>query len=103
MESTGSDPENEAAEAAVAPAAIAERIAKYRMADLSIAVRDEHGRPLPEAAVSIKQTRHAFLFGSNIFGLRPADASAAQKQYQERFVALLNFATLPFYWGSFEP
>jgi endo-1,4-beta-xylanase len=35
--------------------------------------------------------------------LDPADTSAPQIAYQERFAALWNFATLPFYWGSYEP
>ena len=28
--------------------------------------------------------------------------SGLQRAYQERFADLLNYATLPFYWGSYE-
>ncbi len=42
--------------------------------------------------------REGFLFGCNAFGY-PGHG----EQYARRFSELLNFATLPFYWASFEP
>jgi GH35 family endo-1,4-beta-xylanase len=57
---------------------------------------------LKDAVLIVKQTRHAFLFGCNIFLLDPRDSSAAQKTYQVRFTSLFSYATLPFYWGAFE-
>jgi len=103
VQDMGPDPEMIAAEAAVEPAAIAQRIQQYRMADLTVAVFDAQGHLAPDATVSITQTRHSFLFGCNIFGLSPPDTRADQTLYQQRFAALFNYATLPFYWGSFEP
>ena len=102
LQSSGIDPAIVHAQAAVQPAATQSRIRRYRMADLTVIVRDARGRPVPHAAVSVRQTRHAFLFGCNIFGLDPNDHSPAQSAYQSRFEALFNYATLPFYWGSFE-
>ncbi len=102
LQSFGIDPAIARAEAAVQPAATQARIRRYRMAGLTVLVRDIHGRPVPHAVVSVRQTRHAFLFGGNIFGLDPADRSPAQVAYQNRFAGLFNYATLPFYWGSFE-
>jgi GH35 family endo-1,4-beta-xylanase len=78
------------------------RIEKHRKGDVTVLV-ESGGRPLKGAKVEIAQTRHAFLFGCNIFVLKPEDPGDAQKQYQERYKALLNYATLPFYWGSYEP
>lgn len=78
-----------------------ERIEKHRKGDASVLV-ESGGRPVRGARVRIAQTRHAFLFGCNIFMLRPEDSSDAQRAYQERFRELLNYATLPFYWGSYE-
>ncbi|MCX7008681.1 MAG: endo-1,4-beta-xylanase, partial [Kiritimatiellaeota bacterium] len=72
------------------------------MADLQIEVRDAAGQPVPGATLRIEQQRHAFLFGANIFELKPGDASPGQRAYREKFAALLNYATLPFYWGAFE-
>jgi len=79
-----------------------ERIERYRMGALVVRVVDRRGRPVEGASVRVEQTRHAFLFGSNIFRLDPRDASPQQLTYQRRFAALFNYATLPFYWGAFE-
>jgi GH35 family endo-1,4-beta-xylanase len=57
---------------------------------------------LKDALVTVEQTRHAFLFGCNIFLLDATDSSIAQEAYRDRFSALFNYATLPFYWGAFE-
>ncbi len=99
----GSDPATAEAQAALTPAAIQARIRKYRMGLLTVRVVGPSGRPVPNAQVQITQTRHAFLFGCNAFGYNPADPSPSQKAYQNQFAALFNYATLPFYWGTFEP
>ena len=81
------------------------RIEKHRQADAAVAVLDAAGQPVPNARVEIRQSRHAFLFGCNAFGLgwdRVGDETQ-RRLYGERFAELLNFATLPFYWWSYEP
>ncbi len=82
--------------------AIQARIREHRTADLEVTVVDAGGEPVPGAKVTVRQVRHAFLFGANAFPLKPGDASEKQRAYQARFTDLLNFATLAFYWGSFE-
>ena len=91
-----------ALEAALTPAAMAARIERYRQGPLTVIVQDAQGHAVANAAVHVAQTRHSFLFGCNIFLLKPDDTAPIQKAYQEQFVALFNYATLPFYWGSFE-
>ena len=103
LEDEGPDPIALKAREAVDPAAVEKRILQNRTGMLKVVVRDAAGKPVKGASVRVRQTKHAFLFGSNIFVLDPSDTSEAQRLYQERFKALLNFATLPFYWGSFEP
>lgn len=98
----GEDPALAGAKAALRPAAVRARIEKYRRGTLTVRVVDGKGRPVPGASVRLAQTRHAFLFGCNFFGLNPADPSPAQKAYQTEFTGLFNYATLPFYWGAFE-
>jgi endo-1,4-beta-xylanase len=78
------------------------RIQKHRTADVTLTVTGLDGRPLVNAAVTVEQVRHKFLFGCNAFGVKPQDTSETQKAYQDRFAALLNYATLPFYWGNYE-
>lgn len=85
------------------------RIEKHRKADATVMVL-AGGKPVPGAEVTIEQTRHAFLFGSNIFcwgtdedRLRPGMDPKLQAAYRKRFADLLNYATLPFYWARYEP
>ncbi len=78
------------------------RIEKHRKADATVVVLDAAGNPLPEAKVTVEQTRHAFLFGSNIFLWGKCSDEKSEAAYRQRFDDLLNFATLPFYWPAYE-
>lgn len=78
------------------------RIHKYRMSDAVIRVLDAKGNPVPAARVEIRQTRHAFLFGSNIFQWDGLPTPELESAYRKQFADLLNYATLPFYWASYE-
>lgn len=80
------------------------RIERYRMGEVVLRVIGPAGQPIPAGRrARIEQTRHKFLFGSNIFmlgkGRRPAEDAA----YKNYFANLLNYATLPFYWWEYEP
>ena len=80
-----------------------ERIERHRKADAEIVVRTAKGRPVRGASVQVEQIQHEFLFGSNFFLFeRVADADL-MRAYEQRFAALWNEATLPFYWTGFEP
>ncbi len=78
------------------------RIERIRKADVTVRVVDRQGRPLAGVQVDVEQTRHAFLFGCNIFPLFNYQGEQHRK-YAEQFAALLNYATLAFYWGAYEP
>jgi len=79
------------------------RIDMHRKGNAVLRVSGPDGKPLAGGLdVKIEQKRHKFLFGCNIFKLqkcRTADDNAAYEKY---FDELLNFATLPFYWWSYE-
>ena len=79
------------------------RIEKHRKADATISVVDATGKPVPGAKITVEQTRHAFLFGSNIFKWGRCGDEELEAAYRTRFAGLLNYATLPFYWASYEP
>jgi len=79
------------------------RIEKHRKADATISVVDAAGKPVRGAKITVEQTRHAFLFGSNIFQWGRCGDDALEAAYRKRFAELLNYATLPFYWASYEP
>lgn len=79
-----------------------DRIQKHRMGDVVVNVTDSLGEPVADAEITVQQKNHAFLFGCNIFMLGRYDDDEKDEAYEELFSALLNYATLPFYWGGFE-
>jgi GH35 family endo-1,4-beta-xylanase len=79
-----------------------QRIERYRKADATIQVIDQNG-PISGAQVSVQQTRHAFLFGCNIFAWGRVGDERLEAEYRRQFAEVFNFATLPFYWPSYEP
>jgi hypothetical protein len=72
------------------------RIEKHRMADAGVVVVDADGRPAGGIEIKIKQTQHAFLFGSNVYGWGRQADEKTEAAYRTRFAELLNYATLPF-------
>jgi GH35 family endo-1,4-beta-xylanase len=103
VENLGPDPKAAAALAALEPAAVDARILKIRTGDMRVVVRGAGGKPVPGADVRVEMTRSDFLFGCGIFQLDPHNTGPLQIAYQKEFTDLFNYATLPFYWGSFEP
>lgn len=85
-------------------------IRKVRSADVTVSLRDSQGRPVANEDVVVAQRSHRFLFGCNGFEavplangeLSPAATEAAQASLA-KWLDLFNVATLPFYWGRFEP
>jgi GH35 family endo-1,4-beta-xylanase len=77
------------------------RIEQHRKTDATVVVTDGAGRPVAGTEVAVEQTRHAFLFGCNIFGWSSGEERGAA-EYRQRFAEVFNFATLPFYWWSYE-
>ena len=84
-------------------AGAAARIEEHRKADGRVTVLDGRDRPVEGARVVIEQQRHAFLFGCNIFKWDTLPSAELEAAYRARFVDLFNYATLPFYWPTYEP
>lgn len=69
------------------------------------------GRPLANRDVVVEQRSHRFLFGTNwgdsAIALANGSLSGRELELAEsrnaRFLEVFNQATLPFYWGTFEP
>ena len=79
------------------------RIQQHRKGTAALKLIGPDGQTLPPGArVRIRQTRHKFLFGCNIFKLGRCRTPEDNAAYAERFAELLNFATLPFYWWNYE-
>src|SRR5689334_12247535 len=92
---------------------------EHRIGETTVIVRDAAGRPRPDQVVTVRQLRHAFSFGNIGFDFvelvgGPGDSSAGVESFggaagldletlAEEFTTLFNTATLPFYWGGYEP
>lgn len=83
---------------------------KKRMVDATVSILNADGSPLTNQPVTVAQTNHKFLFGTAAFDTVPLAngnySGRALELAQERadnLTNLFNAATLPFYWGQFEP
>lgn len=82
----------------------------HRMANKTIKLVDGSGNPVAGREVTLQQTNHKFKFGCGIFDAIqvanrnvPADRLAFLEEKLDMFLDVFNAATLPFYWGMFEP
>lgn len=83
---------------------------KYRRASRRIRFVREDGTPYNNQEIIIRQKNHKFLFGCGAFDTVPlvnGDLTGKEKEDMEqrfdKWLALFNAGTLPFYWGRFEP
>jgi GH35 family endo-1,4-beta-xylanase len=79
-----------------------ERIEQHRKGEVTLVIQAPNGKPLPNAELTLTQMRHEFLFGCNIFRWGRIPDPKREELYRERFAAIFNYATLPFYWRSYE-
>jgi len=79
----------------------------HRLGEAVLTVTDAAGAPRPGAEVTVAQTRHAFVFGNIGFDFIPLANGEPDEVGTEALAALFTdvftTATLPFYWGQFEP
>ncbi len=78
-------------------------IERNRKGDVTLCVVDATGKPLAGAGLVIRQKSHDFLFGCNAFVLGQLETSERNRQYEELFTRICNFATVPIYWKGTEP
>ena len=80
---------------------------EHRMASAALRVLDASGRPAANRRLRVEQQSHDFLFGCGAFDSIPlANEKSGDPFWQDRmekWFHLLNYGTLPFYWGRYEP
>ncbi|MBH1940852.1 endo-1,4-beta-xylanase [Mobilitalea sibirica] len=83
---------------------------QHRMSSKRIKLVRADQTPLSNKEVLISQKKHKFLFGCGAFDSIPLMNGEFQGEDQkfmeerfEKWLALFNAATMPFYWGGFEP
>ncbi|MBN1506759.1 MAG: endo-1,4-beta-xylanase [Sedimentisphaerales bacterium] len=80
-----------------------DRIARHRKGTALLRLTGPDGQAFgPGVRLRISQTRHKFLFGCNIFKLGRCRTAADNAAYERQFAELLNYATLSFYWWTYE-
>jgi len=72
------------------------------MQPLVIRVVDENGAALGGVQIEARQTASDCRFGCNLFLFGRCPAPELEEAYRARFADLLDFATLPFYWWTYE-
>lgn len=78
------------------------RIEQHRKSDGQVVLRYKTGKPVTKATIRVEQLRHDFLFGCNFFMFSRTGDPDREAAYRGQFAALLNFATLGFYWANYE-
>lgn len=81
----------------------------HRKATCKLRFIDATGNPIINQEIHAAQTNHKFLFGCGAFDsleyVNSEDESKKDflQERVEKWLALYNYGTLPFYWGGFEP
>ena len=75
-----------------------ERIDRHRRAELTVSVMDAAGQPVAGADVTVRQTSHAFNFGSFVGHEFEPPETEDQRNWHRAFNVNFNTATLPIYW-----
>ena len=81
----------------------------HRKADARVQILNPDCTPFANRPVQIDQTSHEFLFGCGAFDavalmkIPDGQRKAFLRQRMEKWLALFNYGTLPFYWGRYEP
>jgi GH35 family endo-1,4-beta-xylanase len=79
----------------------------HRLCETVVTVTDASGAPLASLDVVVAQTRHAFGFGNigfDFLGLANGEPDdVGTESLAALYTDVFNTATLPFYWGRFEP
>ena len=75
----------------------------HRIGESLIRVVDKNGNPVADKELVLNQRSHQFLFGSGAFDFLEYEGKKGDPERLDKWLALLNYGTLPFYWGRYEP
>ena len=81
----------------------------HRKAKKAVILTNEKGERLGGKKVSVKLINHEFLFGCGAFDVLSYTNAESENDklrfgdHTEKWEAVFNYGTLPFYWGTYEP
>jgi len=82
---------------------IDQRIRKHRTAAVTLTLTDESDRPVADTAVTVRMTRHKFLFGCLAGRIGQHTNPKLEAAFRKQFTELFNYTTLIFMWDRYEP
>ncbi len=82
----------------------------HRLGKKKVKFIRKDGTPIAGKIIEVKMCNHEFLFGTGLFDVIPYVCGKMQpeereqfKQVYDKWIALFNNTTFPFYWQRFEP
>lgn len=75
----------------------------HRIGECLIKVIDKNGNPVSDKDLVLNQKSHEFLFGCGAFDFLDFPGMQPNGDRRDKWLALMNYGTLPFYWGRYEP
>ena len=77
----------------------------HRKVEKRLQFKDVMGNTLANKEIHVKQTDHSFLFGCGGFDFYPYVEEGGEERQKiiDSWLDIFNFATLPFYLGTYEP
>ena len=74
----------------------------HRIGESLVRVVDKNGNPVADKELVLNQKSHQFLFGSGAFDFVDWTGKGLDQARTAMWLDLLNYGTLPFYWGEYE-
>ena len=75
----------------------------HRIGEGIVRVTDKNGQPVANKELVLYQKSHQFIFGSGAYDFIDFQGREPNDVRRNEWLALLNYGTLPFYWGRYEP
>ena len=75
----------------------------HRIGECLVKVIDKNGNPVSDKDLVLNQKSHEFLFGCGAFDFLDFPGMQPNRDRRDKWLALMNYGTLPFYWGRYEP
>ena len=75
----------------------------HRIGECLVKVIDKNGNPVSDKELVLNQKSHEFLFGCGAFDFMDFPGINPSEERRSKWLELMNYGTLPFYWGRYEP
>ena len=75
----------------------------HRIGEALVKVIDKNGNPVANKELVLNQKSHEFLFGCGAFDFVSWYGTPIDTYRTAKWLELMNYGTLPFYWGKYEP